>query len=142
MRVANFDKSGKMPEVAVFTEVIEKCLCSVWRKTNAFHHQRCHRQFQRTELKSTALFTMVNLCCSMVLLRWLFAGVCGSKTWYGCSFCRSALYFAPKGLQKSTFCAPEKSESGGNISFRHFAVNQLQYDDQYVLVSIGLHANF
>lgn len=137
---ARFDEIRKMPEVAVFTEVIEEnALLRFGEKQMPATIKGVTDNFRELTQIDSIIYDGEFVLFDGAFERAVPGVGVAAKLGMGAHFVDPLYIFAPKRSTKINLLRPETSlNQAGTFLSGIFAVNQLQYDDQYVLVSIGL----
>lgn len=137
---ARFDEIRKMPEVAVFTEVIEEnALLRFGEKQMPATIKGVTDNFRELTQIDSIIYDGEFVLFDGAFERAVPGVGVAAKLGMGAHFVDPLYIFAPKRTTKINLLRPETSlNQAGTFLSGIFAVNQLQYDDQYVLVSIGL----
>ena len=137
---ARFDEIRKMPEVAVFTEVIEEnALLRFGEKQMPATIKGVTNNFSDLTQIDSIIYDGEFVLFDGAFERAVPGVGVAAKLGMGAHFVDPLYIFAPKRSTKINLLRPETSlNQAGTFLSGIFAVNQLQYDDQYVLVSIGL----
>lgn len=136
----NFDEIRKMPEVAVFTEVVEEnALLRFGEKQMPATIKGVTDNFSELTQIDSIIYDGEFVLFDGAFERAVPGVGVAAKLGMGAHFVDPLYIFAPKRTTKINLLRPETSlNQAGTFLSGIFAVNQLQYDDQYVLVSIGL----
>ena len=137
---ARFDEIRKMPEVAVFTEVVEEnALLRFGEKQMPATIKGVTDNFRELTQIDSIIYDGEFVLFDGAFERAVPGVGVAAKLGMGAHFVDPLYIFAPKRSTKINLLRPETSlNQAGTFLSGIFAVNQLQYDDQYVLVSIGL----
>ena len=137
---ARFDEIRKMPEVAVFTEVIEEnALLRFGDKQMPATIKGVTDNFRELTQIDSIIYDGEFVLFDGAFERAVPGVGVAAKLGMGAHFVDPLYIFAPNRSTKINLLRPETSvNQAGTFLSGIFAVNQLQYDDQYVLVSIGL----
>ncbi len=137
---ASFDEIRKMPEVAVFTEVVEEnALLRFGEKQMPATIKGVTNNFSDLTQIDSIIYDGEFVLFDGAFERAVPGVGVAAKLGMGAHFVDPLYIFAPKRSTKINLLRPETSlNQAGTFLSGIFAVNQLQYDDQYVLVSIGL----
>ena len=137
---ASFDEIRKMPEVAVFTEVVEEnALLRFGEKQMPATIKGVTDNFSELTQIDSIIYDGEFVLFDGAFERAVPGVGVAAKLGMGAHFVDPLYIFAPKRSTKINLLRPETSlNQAGTFLSGIFAVNQLQYDDQYVLVSIGL----
>lgn len=137
---ARFDEIRKMPEVAVFTEVVEEnALLRFGEKQMPATIKGVTNNFRELTQIDSIIYDGEFVLFDGAFERAVPGVGVAAKLGMGAHFVDPLYIFAPKRSTKINLLRPETSlNQAGTFLSGIFAVNQLQYDDQYVLVSIGL----
>lgn len=137
---ASFDEIRKMPEVAVFTEVVEEnALLRFGEKQMPATIKGVTDNFRELTQIDSIIYDGEFVLFDGAFERAVPGVGVAAKLGMGAHFVDPLYIFAPKRSTKINLLRPETSlNQAGTFLSGIFAVNQLQYDDQYVLVSIGL----
>lgn len=137
---ASFDEIRKMPEVAVFTEVVEEnALLRFGEKQMPATIKGVTNNFRELTQIDSIIYDGEFVLFDGAFERAVPGVGVAAKLGMGAHFVDPLYIFAPKRSTKINLLRPETSlNQAGTFLSGVFAVNQLQYDDQVVIVSIGL----